>query len=178
MQKTPTMTLHVCPLSAVEQTSRQIGATHLMTLLREHSALSTPSHIQPDRHLRIEVNDIDEPQDGMIHPVEEHIASVLSFARSWDREAPMLVHCWAGISRSTAAAFMTLCMLNPHTKEHRIAQALREASPTASPNRLMIRLADTALSRGGRMVSAIEDIGRGEPALEAVPFALPARFGR
>ena len=86
----------------------------------------------------------------------------------------MVVHCWAGISRSTAAAFAALCAINPGVDEELIARRLREASPTAYPNRLMIRLADAALGRRGRMVEAIEGIGRGVVALEAVPFSLRA----
>ena len=54
-----------------------------------------------------------------------------------------------------------------------MARLLREASPTAYPNRLMVRLGDAALGRGGRMLEAVEAIGRGEVASEAVPFSLP-----
>jgi predicted protein tyrosine phosphatase len=86
----------------------------------------------------------------------------------------MVVHCWAGISRSTAAAFVMLCALNPEAPEAAIARLLREASPTAFPNRLMIRLGDTLLGRAGRMLAAVEGIGRGEVTNEAIPFSLPA----
>ena len=86
----------------------------------------------------------------------------------------MVVHCWAGISRSTAAAYTALCAINPYASEELIARRLREASPTAFPNRLIVRLADTALGRNGRMIRAVESIGRGVVASEAVPFSLPA----
>ena len=67
----------------------------------------------------------------------------------------MVVHCWAGISRSTAAAYTALCAINPEVSEELIAVRLRDASPTAYPNRLIIQLADAALGRNGRMVRAI-----------------------
>jgi predicted protein tyrosine phosphatase len=86
----------------------------------------------------------------------------------------MVIHCWAGISRSTAAAFIALCALNPAAPEELIARLLREASPTAYPNRLMIRLGDAALGRADRMVRAVETMGRGVVASEALPFSLPA----
>jgi predicted protein tyrosine phosphatase len=175
--QTKSATIHVCPLSAVPTLSRAIGATHLLTLLREIEQIETPPHIHPERHLRVEVNDICEPQDGMIHPVSPHIEAVLRFARGWDRRAPMLIHCWAGISRSTAGAFISLCALNPDAKEKHIAEAIRAASPTAYPNRLMVRLADEALGREGRMIAAVESIGRGIPAMEAEPFHVPLEFG-
>ena len=64
--------------------------------------------------------------------------------------------------------------VDPGASGGRIAVRLREASPTAYPNRLMIRLADAALGRDGRMVHAVEAIGRGVPAGEAEPFSIAA----
>ena len=49
---------------------------------------------------------------------------------------------------------------------------LRLASPTAYPNRRLVALGDEALTRSGRMVAAVEEIGRGALADEGVPFRL------
>jgi predicted protein tyrosine phosphatase len=84
----------------------------------------------------------------------------------------MVVHCWAGISRSTAAAFVSVCALKPERDEREIAWAIRHASPTATPNMRIVTFADAMLGRGGRMVAAIESIGRGATAAEGVPFQL------
>jgi predicted protein tyrosine phosphatase len=102
--------------------------------------------------------------------------NLVRFALNWDRQAPLLIHCWAGISRSTAAAFIMLCALNPDVPERLVARRLREASVTASPNRLLVRLADARLNRCGRMVTAIEQIGPGQMAPEGQPFILPSRL--
>ena len=93
--------------------------------------------------------------------------------RGWDRAAPLVVHCWAGISRSTAAAFVSVCALKPERDEHEIAWAIRRASPTATPNIRIVSFADAMLDRKGRMVAAIESIGRGTLADDGVPFRLP-----
>ena len=77
-----------------------------------------------------------------------------------------------GISRSTASAYATVCALNPRRDEATIAQALRRASPTATPNALIVSLADRLLGREGRMIAAIETIGRGDLTAEAAPFRL------
>ena len=74
-------------------------------------------------------------------------------------------HCIEG-------AFVAACALNPQRDEAGIARALRRASPTATPNIRIVLLADRLLGRDGRMVAAIEMIGRGEFASEAVPFRL------
>ena len=84
----------------------------------------------------------------------------------------MLIHCYAGISRSTASAFITVCVLAPHRDEREIALALRQASPTATPNSRLVALADAYLGRDGRMRAAIESIGRGVDCYEGAPFAL------
>jgi predicted protein tyrosine phosphatase len=102
------------------------------------------------------------------------VDDLIRFALDWDRRAPLLIHCWAGISRSTAAAFISLCALNPGADEYALAQKLRHASPTAYPNRRLVALADRALARSGRMSHAVEQIGRGRLADEADVFALPA----
>ena len=105
-------------------------------------------------------------------PGEEHVAELIRFVRRWDRRAPLVVHCYMGISRSTASAYAAVCALNPQRNEATIAQALRKASPTATPNIRIVTLADRLLGRDGRMVAAIEAIGRGDLAAEAQPFRL------
>jgi predicted protein tyrosine phosphatase len=166
--------LYVCPLSAVPALVERAKASHLITLLQDEILLERPSGILPERHLRLGVHDISEPVAGAVHPDATHVEAIIAFARGWAGQGPMVVHCWAGISRSTAAAYTALCSINPHLREDLIAERLRQASPTAYPNRLMIHLADRALGRGGRMVRAIDAIGRGVPAGEAQPFSIPA----
>jgi predicted protein tyrosine phosphatase len=131
-----------------------------------------PDAVAPENHLWLRLHDISSPLDGYIMPGEEHVADLIRFVRGWDRRAPMVVHCYMGISRSTASAYACVCALNPQRDEIGIAQALRRASPTATPNIRIVSLADTLLGRQGRMVAAIETIGRGKLADEAAPFRL------
>ncbi len=172
----PATRLHVCPLATLHDTIASSGAAHLITVINAQTMPDTPPVIEPRRHLKIAVNDIAAPQPGLIHPNEVHIDELLRYARDWDHGGPLVVHCWAGISRSTAAAFITLCAVNEPGAEAAIAQALRAASSTATPNSLMVELADDALGRDGRMVDAVLDIGQGETAMCGIPFSLPSRF--
>jgi predicted protein tyrosine phosphatase len=166
--------IHVCPLSAVPDVVAGCEASHLLTCLQDEVVVETPTLIKPDNHVRLHVDDIAHPIAGYAAPDARHVARLLAFADAWGGQGPMVIHCWAGISRSTAAAFITLCALNPEAPEELIARRLREASPTAYPNRLMIRLGDAALKRAGSMIDAVESIGRGVVAGEAAPFSLPA----
>lgn len=168
--------IHVCPLSAVPDVVAGCSASHLLTCLQDDIVVETPALIRPDLHVRLHVDDISQPIAGYVAPGEQHVAKLIDFALAWGGQGPMVVHCWAGISRSTAAALISLCALNPEASERLIALRLREASPTAYPNRLMVRLADVALGRKGRMVDAVESMGRGVVAQEARPFSLPADF--
>jgi predicted protein tyrosine phosphatase len=162
----------ISPFSLLTETVRRHRPSHLLTLMVE-PPVETPQSIPPDRHLRLSVHDIAEPVDGSVAPDESHISDLLRFARSWDRTAPFLVHCWAGISRSTAAAYIVLCDLHGPGHEDRIAQALRVRAPHAQPNRLMVRHADALMTREGRMVAAVEAMGTARPAWEGEVVELP-----
>jgi predicted protein tyrosine phosphatase len=166
--------IHVCPLSAVPLVVQRHAASHLLTCLKDHVLVETPPVIRPGNHMRLHIDDIAQPMDGKVAPDASHVAQLIAFTTTaWDRQGHLVIHCWAGISRSTAAAFITLCALNPEAPEDAVARLLRAASPTAYPNRLMVQLGDAALGRRGRMLEAVETIGRGEVASEAVPFSLP-----
>ncbi len=165
-------TLHVCPLSRLHDTVTETRASHLVTLMNVGSQVERPPTILAERHLFIGISDIVEPLEGHILPAAEHIERLLGFVHAWGRESPLVFHCWAGISRSTAAAYITACALSPDRDEAGIARALREASPSATPNRRLVALADDLLGREGRMVAAVERIGRGAEAYEGVPFTL------
>lgn len=163
--------IHVCSLARLHDTVVHTGARHVVSLLGDER-VERPRGIPPEHHLWLRLHDISVPLDGHVLPDEEHVTDLLRFVRGWDRRTPLVVHCFAGISRSTASAFTSVCALNPHRDEASIAQALRRASPTATPNIRIVSLADKLLGRNGRMVAAIETIGRGAMAEEATPFQL------
>ncbi len=163
--------IYVCPLTRVAETVEASAASHLVTILYESEAARPPS-IEPERHLKLRFQDIADTAAGPEPPTGEHIDRLLRFVTSWERERPMVIHCYAGISRSTAAAFISLCALRPDDDEAAIAARLRASSEMATPNRLMVGLADRMLGRKGRMIEAIARIGRGVDAFEGRPFSL------
>ena len=165
--------LVVCSLSRLAQTARAFDAREMITLLSSDNEVVRPEGILPDRHLFLDMNDISTVTAGLRAPEEHHIGHLIDFASSWDRSAPLLVHCWMGISRSTAAAYIIASALNPETDETDLAMELRRRSASATPNARMVALADAHLQRNGRMISAINDIGRGAEAYEGTPFVLP-----
>ncbi len=164
--------IHVCSLAALPHTVKTTGASHVLTVMANVDQVQRPESVLAANHLKVQVDDITEQIDGFVAPSDTHIEQVLNFVRGWDRQAPLVIHCYAGISRSTASAFAAACLLNPHRDEISIARQIRAASAIASPNRLIVGLADKALGREGRMLRALEEIGPGAMTVEGHPFRI------
>ena len=164
--------IHVCSLARLHATIDQTGARHIVTLINDETKVIRPECVVADDHLFLGMHDIAHELDGYRAPAEQHVHKLVEFVTRWHRRTPMVVHCWAGISRSTAGAFIAACALNPQRDERAIARAIRDASPTACPNVRLVLLADQVLGRNGRMVAAVEAIGRGVECTEGTPFRL------
>jgi predicted protein tyrosine phosphatase len=179
-------TILVCPLSRVGKTIASRAPECIVSLLDPDFTFPEAGPAYVGRHLCLRFHDTHVPTARHVMPAAEHIEELLVFVSRWQRTAPILMHCRAGVGRSTAAAFISACFLNPHADELQIAAALRQASPLARPNEALIRLADAALNRNGRMNQAITETGRGlswvevEAKLsstgEAEAFEMPATF--
>ena len=164
--------IHVCSLARLHGTVAETRASHIVTLLRMIDRVQRPETIVEANHLVLGMDDIAMPMDGYTHPAEEHVHDLIGFVQRWDRSAPIVMHCYAGISRSTAGAFIAACALNPNRDEARIARLIRDSSATASPNLMLVSHADRILGRNGRMVRAVEALGPGLAAYEGAPFRL------
>ena len=162
----------VCPLNKVQGLVDDHRAGHVVSLLGPDTPHRSFKGIGRDAHLRLTFHDIAQPMDGYLPPTSRDAERLVGFLKNWRRERPMIIHCWAGISRSTAAAYTALCLFRPEASEEDLAWELRAASPSATPNRLVVTLADHLLGRDGRMVRAVAGIGRGADACEGTPFVL------
>jgi predicted protein tyrosine phosphatase len=172
------MTILVCPLSRVEEMVALHQPARVISLLDPDWPFPDLGDRYQGRHLRLKVHDICNAEDHLVVPGSSHVRAVLEFLDGWARERPLLIHCRAGISRSTATAFIAACFVNPGTDEQEIALALRRAAPLARPNATLVALADAEMGRGGRMTAAILTTGRDLPwpeVDEGVPFHLVVR---
>jgi predicted protein tyrosine phosphatase len=139
-------------------------------------SLMNPDHAAPclarTPHLVLRFNDLAAPRAGYTAPGGTAIAQLLHFVSGAGPGETVLVHCWMGVSRSPAAAFILACARRPQIPERQIAETLRAASPSATPNAMLVSLADAHLRREGRMAAAIAAIGRGTETRRGMPFML------
>ena len=167
--------IHVSSLSGLPQVASSLQRFDLLTLLSPSAEARDWSAIARERHVRLSFHDIVELTPDLIAPDAEVVRAILDFGRGAREDCPLLVHCWAGISRSSAAAYAIACDRNPGF-ESEIADELRRRSPVVTPNRLMVQLADDLLRRDGAMIDAIARIGRGADAFEGAPYQLPLKW--
>ena len=165
--------LLVAPLSSLSDALSEHAPSHLISLLSPEHMIQTPAGFPAARHLKIGVNDIADPAAGTDPPGRAHVDRLLEFSRGWDTGQPMVIHCWAGISRSMASAFTILCDRLGPDREIEIARAIRARAPHAQPNRLIVTHADAALNRGGRMIAALNSMGPPLLVEEGVTTAFP-----
>jgi predicted protein tyrosine phosphatase len=162
----------VCPLSQLDTMLNETGSDHIISLLSGDMEFNKPKNIAEKSHLLLRFNDIAEAREGLVLPGKHHMLKIIQFAEKWDRKNPLLIHCWAGISRSPAAAAIVALALKPEQNEQQLATSLRKLAAAATPNIKMIGLADDLLQRNGKLIRAMENIGRGEDAFEGTPFQL------
>jgi predicted protein tyrosine phosphatase len=165
------MKLIICPLAQLDA-GLASNPSHVLSLI---SPDADAPDINAAHRLVLRFNDISGPRDGLTAASLGDIESLIAFARSWHGPAPLLVHCWAGISRSTAASYIIACLHHAPGSEQSLAQQLRSIAPQATPNPLMIALADKLLQRGGQMSQAIAEIGRGCETACGELFALEVK---
>ncbi len=152
----------------------ETGVSHVLSILDpdwpvpeafgafgEHAKLELRFH---------DVIETDAAAGGQL-PREEHVAELLNFGRDLMAEPPpeahLLVHCHAGVSRSTASMALVLAQGLPGVKADRIFGEVLRIRPQAWPNLRIVELGDALLGRGGALVQAARGVYRRQ--LEARP---------
>ncbi len=163
--------LVVTPYSALSEMLESHQPSHLVSLLSPQQMESVADFT--GEHLRLELDDVAEATPGRLAPSASQMQSLIIFARGWEARAPILLHCWAGVSRSMAAAMTILCDRLGMDSEIKVARAMRRRAPFARPNVLMVRHADDVLGRGGRLNAALNTMGNALPVAEGSATSFP-----
>ena len=163
--------IHICSLSALGTTLATSGASNMISLAGPGKLIPRPEQII-DRFLALEFNDITGSHNGLITPNNAHVQKIIDFSADWNGDGALVVQCWMGVSRSTAATLIICAALNPRQDMDHLATTLRSLSPNATPNWLMIQLADQKLDLQGKLETAVRAIGRGVDAFEGNYFIM------
>ena len=151
--------IYVANLASLALAVERVRPRRVLTVIDPGTPLPELPNIGAGEHLRLFFHDVVEAMDAAtLPPGPEHVERILAFGA--DLAEPeladgLLVHCYAGVSRSTASAYILLCLHNPG-REGEAARLLRTQAGHAIPNRRMVELADDLLGRGGRMVDAVD----------------------
>lgn len=163
----------ICPLIELDKVVATHQPSHLITLITAGTDVPRPQGIPAENHLYLNFNDIDAPRPGLVPMGQSQMETLITFFKNWDQKAPMVIHCFAGVSRSTAASMIGLATLDPSRPAQEIAAELRFRSPSATPNKRMLGLADDVLQRDTSLLEAGEAIGRGAHCFQGNVFAMP-----
>ena len=140
--------LTVCGLEELDDHSDR-GVSHVLSILDpgwpEPEAFWA---FDPHKRTTLHFHDDIEPGHGVILPQRAHVETILAFGREVGEDLRhLLIHCHAGISRSTAAMTMILAQAFPQESDDAIVARLVKIRPQAWPNSRLIGFADESLGR-------------------------------
>jgi predicted protein tyrosine phosphatase len=168
----PISLLTVCGLEELTLHGSR-GVTHVLSILdpewpEPEAFASFPAH----HRTILRFHDAIQPGPGLVLPAQGHVEAIIGFGRSlaaWEHqdERHLLVHCHAGISRSTAAMAILMAQVEPDMDEDSLFAQLTRMRAKAWPNSRMIGFADAMLGRGGRLTQALGRLYRRQ--LEVYP---------
>lgn len=139
----------------------EAGVSHVLSIL-------DPDTPEPaafgafGEHVRLELrfNDIIDPAIGMQLPNPAHVDQLLGFGRTLPTEenAHLLVHCHAGVSRSTASMVLLLAQAMPERSAAVIFAEVMRIRPIMWPNLRILELGDAKLNRKGELIEAAREV--------------------
>lgn len=168
--------IYVCSILELSEHAAALRPNRLISIVGPEEQPSTPPGIAPDEHLRVSCHDIVEPCPLEVLPDRRHVEQIIAFARQWDPAGRILIHCQAGISRSTATALITYAAHFPDWIED-AAVRLRRTAPHAHPNPLIVELGDELLGLRGRLTAAVAAMGPPVAALQGCLISIPPPGG-
>ena len=173
--------LTICGLDELAYCSAN-EVTHVLSILDPGWPEPEPlRNFELNRRLKLHFHDVIDPTPDWVAPERCDVDVLLAFGRDlranpdFTEPVHLLVHCHAGLSRSTAAAILLLVQHHADRAADDAVGTVVRLRPRAWPNLRMIELGDTALGRGGEIVAAVQDHYR--MALEREPWLAEAMIG-
>ena len=155
------MDFFVSSLSKVTQSMYEHDITHVISLLRgdEMEEVLLPPRFNRTNWLRLDMDDVIDHNDKHA-PKLNQIIYILDWTNKLPKDSNVLVHCHAGISRSTAVALMLKVR---ELGVDRIPDAVKwlvDHRPIACPNPVITDYADQLLGANGKLFDAAETVAK------------------
>jgi predicted protein tyrosine phosphatase len=147
--------------------------THVLSILDPGSPEPEAfAAFDPHHRLELRFHDVIDAGAGWIAPEREDVERLLAFGRELtpSRETHLLVHCHAGVSRSTAAATLILAQTRPDRPAEQALLTVVRQRPRAWPNLRILELGDALLGRRGEIIGAARAVYR--RAIEREPWLI------
>ena len=152
---TSTFPVHVCSLDQV----REIDvSTYDGIITIEDTTIREPFRVQTDepKQLILRFDDINQPMDDYVIPQMSHIKRALDFADKIE-DGSLLIHCRAGISRSSAIALAVIAKRLGSGKEEEAVKTLEHINPNCRPNKSIVKMTDELLERDWKLYKEVDD---------------------
>jgi predicted protein tyrosine phosphatase len=167
--------LTICGIPELDKFSRE-GVSHVLSIL-DPKEPEPPAFFSFDPHHRLELrfDDVIEEVAGYEAPQPHHVEQLLEFGESLDADPQpthLLVHCHAGVSRSSASMILLLAQAKPEIPADEITLEIQRVRPIAWPNLRLITFGDALLARNGEIIEAVRKLyrRRATESPEAVKF--------
>jgi predicted protein tyrosine phosphatase len=144
---------------------REARVSHVLSILDpEWPAPEIFADFGAHEKLELRFHDVILEGPGTIAPEPAHIERMLAFGRAFATErasgAHLLVHCHAGISRSSAAMALLMAQALPERSGDAIFAEILLIRPQIWPNLRIVELGDRALGRDGALIAAAHRVYR------------------
>lgn len=149
------MNVFVCQKNKVHDTVKVTGAKHVLSLLDPGDRLYLTPRLQEINHLHLKCEDVLD-ENAWAAPTREQVQELLEWARCIPDEDTLVVHCFAGVSRSTAAAIAILA--DRLGNANAAVQRIKSVRPQLCPNPVITKFADEILGLDGKLYEECEKV--------------------
>ena len=145
-------------VSSLEQVRELDVSTYDGIITIEDTTIKEPFRVQTDepKQLILRFDDINHPMDDYVIPQMSHIKRALDFVDKIE-DGSLLIHCRAGISRSSAIALAVIAKRLGSGKEEEAVNTLEHINPNCRPNRSIVEMTDELLERNGKLYKEVND---------------------
>lgn len=137
------------------------GRAHSLVLRFDDSEAPSQTDLMHAARIRVRTREAANFGLELSPPTIEHARRIIEFASSIAAlDGVLLCQCFAGVSRSAAAALICLAVWTGPGLETYCIKKVRSVRACAVPHRDLVGFADELLERRGRLMHAVRDADR------------------